>query len=97
MNERESIEADWERIFEYCINNKKLIEINGDPMRLDLPDHLVKTAVKMGVVFSLGTDSHHIDHMDNMRYAVDVARRGWAEKKNIVNTLTLTEIEEVIK
>ena len=97
LNERESIEADWERIFEYCINNKKLIEINGDPMRLDLPDHLVKTAVKMGVVFSLGTDSHHIDHMDNMRYAVDVARRGWAEKKNIVNTLTLTEIEEVIK
>lgn len=97
LNERESIEADWESIFEYCVKNNKWIEINGDPMRLDLPDHLVKTAVKMGVTLSTGTDSHHIDHMNNMRYAIDVARRGWAEKKNIINTLGLEEIEEVIK
>jgi DNA polymerase (family 10) len=44
----------------------------------------------------LGTDSHHVDHMENIKYAVYVARRGWAEKKNIINTRSLEEIEKMI-
>jgi DNA polymerase (family X) len=93
INEREGVELDWDKIFDHCINFDKWLEINGDPMRLDLPDHLVREAVKTGVKMTLGTDSHHKDHMDNIAFAVSVARRGWAEDKDIINTLSLKEFK----
>lgn len=91
INERDGIDVDWEAIFDFCSKNDKWIEINCDPMRLDLPDHLVKDAVKHNIYFTLGTDSHSITQMDNMRYGVDVARRGWVNKSNIINNLNLNE------
>jgi DNA polymerase (family 10) len=97
LNEREGIDLDWEKIFDFCLKNNKWVEINADPMRLDLPDNLVHEAVKRGVKMTMGTDAHHFSHMDNMRYAVSVARRGWAEKKDIINTLSLAEFEKVIE
>ena len=63
-------------------------------MRLDLPDTLVHNAVKLGVKLTLGTDAHHKDGMNNMIFGVSVARRGWAEKKDIINCLTLIEFEK---
>lgn len=95
LNEREGVELDWEKIFDYCGDKNIWIEINADPMRLDLPDILVKDAVDAGIKFSLGTDAHHKDHMENMKYAVYVARRGWATKKDIINTRTLTEFQKL--
>jgi len=65
-------------------------------MRLDLPDYLVKEAVKKGVMMSIGTDSHHIDQMNNMKYGVYVARRGWAEKKNVANTMDLSQFKKML-
>src|SRR4030042_588632 len=97
LNEREGIELEWDRIFEYCKNNNIWIEINADPMRMDLPDYLVKEAVKNNIKLTLGTDSHHKDHMNNMKYGIYVARRGWAEKKDIINTNGLDEFEMMIK
>ena len=66
-------------------------------MRLDLPDVLVKDAIGKGVMLTMGTDAHHVDSMDNMKYGVFVARRGWAEKKHIVNTKTLSEFEKMLQ
>jgi len=97
LNEREGVELDWPEIFEFCLKNNKWIEINADPMRLDLPDTLVREAIKLGVKLTLGTDAHHIDHMDNMKYAVDVARRGWCEAGDIINTKSLVEFEKSIR
>jgi len=94
---REGIDLDWEKIFDFCLKNNKWLEINADPMRLDLPDFLVRDAVKLGVKLTFGTDSHHIDSMDNMVFGVSVARRGWATKKDIVNTLSLEDFEKVLK
>jgi DNA polymerase (family 10) len=91
LNEREGVEIDWERIFEYCVKNDKWLEINADSMRLDLPDVLVREAIKFGVKLTIGTDTHHKAHMDNMRWGVSVARRGWAERKDIINSLSLDE------
>lgn len=89
INEREGVELDWEKIFAFCLEHNKWIEINADPMRLDLPDTLARDAVKLGVKLTLGTDTHSIDMMDNMQYGVNVARRGWAEKKDVINCLSL--------
>lgn len=97
INEREGIELDWPKIFDFCIKNDKWLEINADPIRLDLPDTLVREAVKLGVKLTLGTDTHEVTMMDNIKYGVYVARRGWAEKKDIINTRSLKEFEEMLQ
>jgi len=96
LNYRQGVELDWEEILEYCLKRDKWLEINADPARLDLPDFLVHEAIKKGVKLTLGTDSHHVDSMKNMGFGVSVARRGWAEKKDIVNTRSLAEIEKML-
>ncbi|MEK9182743.1 MAG: DNA polymerase III, partial [Patescibacteria group bacterium] len=97
LNQREGVELNWQEIFEFCQKNKKWLEINAEPMRLDLPETLVKEAVKKGVKLTLGTDAHHVDSMDNMEYGISVARRGWAEKGNIVNSNNLEEFEKLLE
>jgi DNA polymerase (family 10) len=96
LNEREGVELNWPEIFEFCIKNKKYLEINADPARLDLPDTLVHEGLKAGVKFSMGTDSHHKDGLNNMIFGVSVARRGWCTPRDIINTFSLKEFEEVI-
>lgn len=96
INYREGAEIDWDQVFDYALKNKKWIEINADPGRLDLPDILVREAVKLGIKMTFGTDSHHKDGMTNMRFGVSVARRGWATANDIVNTRTLAEFEKLL-
>lgn len=97
INFRESIDANWLEIFDYCAKNNIYLEVNGDPMRLDLPDFMIKEAKSVGCKFTMGTDAHHINGMDNMKWGVICARRGWLEKSDVLNTLPLNEFEKVIK
>ena len=78
-------------------NNLLLREILGIKIVRNLPDILVRDAVKLGVKLTLGTDTHSIDMMDNMKYGVYIARRGWAEKKNVINCLSLEEFKRELK
>ncbi|HLD92204.1 MAG TPA: PHP domain-containing protein, partial [Patescibacteria group bacterium] len=96
INEREGIEIDWEEVFDFCLKNNKYLEINADPMRLDLPDNLIRDAVKIGVKLTFGTDTHEVTMMDNMKYGVYTARRGWATKKDIINTMSLVDIKKIL-
>lgn len=97
LNQRESYEVDWLKIFEACRKTKTILEINSWPNRLDLPDTLVKEAIAHGVKMIINTDSHAIYQMDNMKYGVSVARRGWAEKKDIINTLPWLEFSKYFR
>lgn len=97
LNERPGVDLDWEKIFDFCKKNDKWLEINSWPERLDLPDSLVHEAVKRGVKLVIDTDSHAVEHMIGMRFGVAVARRGWAEKKDIVNTLSYNELARFLK
>ena len=97
LNERESSEADWEQIFKAAAKKKKLLEINAYPNRLDLRDDLVRQALAHGVKFIIDTDAHRVDQMDNMGFGVSVAKRGWAEKKDIVNAWNWTEFTSWFK
>ena len=65
------------------------IEINASPERLDLYDTLIRTAKAKGCRFVISTDAHHPKHLLNMRYGVTMARRGWLEAGDVVNTLPL--------
>ena len=97
IGSRESYDADWEEIFKQALEKEKIIEINSQPDRLDLPDMLVREAVKKGVKLIVNTDSHSLEQFSLMRYGIDVARRGFAEKKNIVNTLSLKDFLKEIE
>jgi DNA polymerase (family 10) len=97
LNEREGAELNWPEIFAACLKQNKWIEINCDPMRLDLPDTLVREAVKLGVKLTFGTDAHHKDGMNNMIWGVSVARRGWCTLGDIINTRSLIEFEKLLK
>ncbi len=97
LNERPSSEADWEAVFKLAAKNHKLMEINAHPDRLDLRDDLVKMALGYGVKFVINTDAHEVSQMENMPYGVSVARRGWAEKKDIVNTWNWTDFAKWFK
>lgn len=86
LNERASFEAEWEEIFKICGRLNKILEINAYPNRLDLRDDLVREAIRAGVKLVINSDAHEISQMDNMRFGVSVARRGWVTKNEVVNS-----------
>lgn len=87
LNKRDGFEIDWEKIFDKCQKKDIALEINSWPERLDLPDILVKEAISSKVKLIINTDAHRISQMNNMIYGISVARRGWAKKTDIINTL----------
>lgn len=93
IGSREGYELDWNRLFKFCKAQNKALEINSFPNRLDLSDLLVREAVKTGVKLVINTDSHEVSQMQLMPYGVSVARRGWAQKSDILNTLTYNQFK----
>lgn len=91
LTKREGVEIEWKEVFPVCRERGIALEINANPMRLDLPDTIVFDARKAGVALCITTDSHAVSQMDMMRYGVSVARRGWCEKRDIVNTMEYNE------
>lgn len=97
INRREGYELDWVKIFEFCRKNDKALEINSWPNRLDLSDNMIKDAIKNKVKLIINTDSHAAWQMSMIKYGVALARRGWAKKENILNTLPYHEFMAWLK
>lgn len=97
LEKRQPLNLDWEKVFEAAKENSVIMEINSQPDRLDLSDDLIIAAKKYNLKFVISTDSHHLVQLENMRYGVATARRGWLEKKNVINSLSLQDILEVLK
>ncbi len=97
INKREGYEADWQQIFDCCSRKNIAVEINAWPERLDLPDMLIRQAKNTGVRLIINTDAHRVDQMDNMLYGVATARRGWLEKKDVLNCLPVDEFGKWIR
>lgn len=95
--EREGIEADWEKIFKRVAQLGRFLEIDGYPNRLDLPDTLVREAKRFSIRFTIDTDSHQIAHLSLMEYGISVARRGWATKEDVINTLPYNELKDILQ
>lgn len=97
LNERQGFELDWEKLFEFCKKFNKALEINSWPGRLDLPDNIIKLAVDNNVKMVINSDSHNVEQMSLQKYGVFMARRGWAEKDDILNTLSYNKFSEWLK
>ena len=91
INQRNPINIDFPRLFKYCSENNKYLEINSQPDRLDLNDINIKGGLKYRVKYIINTDSHNINSLSWIRYGIAQARRGWCTSKDIVNTLPLKE------
>ncbi len=87
IGQREPYEVDWPEVFKASGEHKTALEISAFPNRLDLRDTLCKEAKNYGVKFAISTDAHQLQHLNLMRFGVAVARRGWLEKEDIINTL----------
>ena len=94
IGQREGLKLDFDKVMEACKKNDVLLEIDGYPERSDLPFDLVKKAKDYSIKFSLGSDSHRTEHLRFLGLATAIARRGWLEKKDVINTL---EYKEVLK
>lgn len=93
LNDRNGFDLNFEKIFKFCSENNIAIEINSSPQRLDLPDSLVRKAIEFGVKLTIDSDSHEVSQMEQQKYGIFVAKRGWATKNDILNTMSYNEIE----
>jgi DNA polymerase (family 10) len=89
---RDPFNFDVEKVFDAARKAGVILELNGNPERLDLCDRHVKLARDRGIKIVISTDAHTTDHLKLMRYGVITARRGWLEKKDIVNTLAPADL-----
>ena len=90
--DREPVAIDMEAIFKAAVRTNTALEINGMPSRLDLKDTHTYRARELGVKLVINTDAHRTGHLDFMRFGVGVARRGWCEARDILNTRPISEI-----
>lgn len=85
--QREPFSFDFDAIAAKAAERDVWLEINSSPERLDLSAPLLRSAKKRGVKFAVSTDAHHPSHLRNMQFGVTMARRGWLEPRDIMNTL----------
>jgi DNA polymerase (family 10) len=85
---------DIDRLIDAAAGYDKALEINSYYLRMDLDEQNARKASSMGVKLAINTDSHRPNNMDMIRLGVDVARRAGLEKKDVLNALTLKELEE---
>lgn len=94
--QRDSFPFDFEAIAGKAAERGVWLEVNASPERLDLHAPLLRSAKRKGVRFTISTDSHQIRHLQNMQYGITMARRGWLEAGDVMNTLPLAQFEEAL-
>jgi len=92
LKRRDEYQIDIDKVFRAAKVTKTILEINAYPERLDLNDINTKRAIELGIKLVINTDSHQKDQLRFMEYGVSQARRGWAEKKDIINTQPLEKL-----
>ena len=90
--DREPVAVDMEAIFRAAAKTNTMLEINAMPSRLDLKDIHTYRARELGVKLVINTDAHSHEHLEYIRFGIGVAKRGWCQPQDIVNTRPLKEI-----
>ncbi len=96
LMEREPYDVDVPRIIRHARERGCFIELNAHPLRLDLDDSFCRMAKAEGVMVCINTDAHSIGDLDSIRFGVGQARRGWLEKKDVLNTRTLKQLRALL-
>ncbi len=97
LQRRPPFECDVEHILDVIAESQAAIEINGDPYRLDLEPRWLREARKRKIKFVISTDAHSVKAMNNVKYGVAMARRGWVTRKEVLNTLNSSSFIKAVK
>ncbi|MEJ2419667.1 MAG: PHP domain-containing protein [Exilibacterium sp.] len=97
IDEREPYKLNMERLMNAAREKGCILEINSQPERLDLNDIQCRMAKDLGVKLAISTDSHSAKQLDNMRFGIAQARRGWVERGNVINTRPLKMLKKMLK
>lgn len=94
ISSREPYKLNLKKMFEAAVETGTAIEINAFYDRLDLNDVQCQMAKGMGVKMAIGTDAHYSSQLQMMEYGLGVARRGWLEKRDLINTMSYKKLME---
>jgi len=97
INQRDAYKINMDELIKTAKETGTILEINSFPNRLDLKDEYIKKCVEAGVKMSIDTDSHLLSHLDYAEYGIAQARRGWAEKKDIINAWPIEKMLKMLK
>ena len=97
IGERNPYELNIDEVIDTAKKYGKALEVNSSYMRLDLKDEHIKKTLGKGVKLVISTDAHHTDQLMQMRYGIITARRGWAKKEDVINTMKLKDLENWTK
>ena len=89
---RDGYPVDMVQVINAASDYGKSIEINAHPLRLDLDWRLCKYAKEKGVMIAINPDSHSVEGLTDVSYGVGIARKGWLERKNVLNTRGISEV-----
>jgi len=97
IGKRDSYNIDLKELCKVAVDTNTFLEINAFPIRLDLDSANIYFARSQGVKFTINSDSHATDHLKVMKFGVGIARRGWLRAEDVVNALSLKELEKAIE
>ena len=97
INKREGYAVDMEKVIEMACDTNTILEINSNYHRLDLRDEHIRLSVENGVKLAINSDAHHPVHFAYLIFGVGQARRGWAKKTDVVNTLEAGSLLKLLK
>ena len=87
---------DYDVIFETAKKHGVAIELNANPHRLDLDWRVCREAKVKGIRLCINPDAHSVEGLSDVIYGVGIARKGWLEKRNILNTMSASEMEKFL-
>lgn len=85
------------KVIDACIANKKIVELNSNPQRLDMDWRYWHAAIDKGLLCCINPDAHADDQLEFVNIGVGIARKGWLQKENVINTFPLKKMEELLK
>lgn len=97
IDERAPYDMDMPRVIRHARDRGCFLEVNAHPIRLDLVDTDCQMAKEEGVMVSINSDAHTVLDFGNLRYGVGQARRGWVEKKDVLNARSLHALRPLLK
>ncbi|MEG6568449.1 DNA polymerase/3'-5' exonuclease PolX [Thermoanaerobacterium thermosaccharolyticum] len=94
---RDGYDIDIYKIIDVSAEYGKIIEINASPYRLDIDWRYIKYAKEKGVKFAICPDAHRIEGLDDIKYGIGIARKGWLEAKDVINTYDFDELNKILR
>ncbi|MEP6636032.1 MAG: DNA polymerase/3'-5' exonuclease PolX [Acidobacteriota bacterium] len=97
IERRPPFDCDVERVLDVIAESRAAIEVNGDPFRLDMEPRWLREARKRKIKFVISVDAHSMGAMNNLKYGVGIARRGWVRWDEVLNTLSVKAFQKAVR